>query len=289
MRDLPAALEAELEGRAYGICRLIEIRRKSGALLRLAEHQANLTVDGDVSTRARGFRVSSLPFVINAVQTNVVFEVAVIDDGSIDPDDLRNGLYDSAAVQISACSHLIPANGKIKLFKGNFAGIEFSDTGLASIGVEGLLSRTRRLLIEHYSPMCRTWFGDERCKVPLAPLTQAGTVTSISGYNIVISGTAASAADDYWNLGLIIPTSGQGVGDAWEIRDWITSSNVVKTYIPAVGKISAGDSVNLIPGCDFTRGAKGCGRWNNIINYRGEPYVPGQDAGDITYSDWGAT
>jgi hypothetical protein len=103
----------------------------------------------------------------------------------------------------------------------------------------------------------------------------------------VISGSAAGPGDDYWNLGLIIPTSGPGVGDAFEIRDWVTSSNVIKTYLPTAGKLLAGNTVNLTPGCDFTR-AMCSGRWDNIINFRGEPYVPGQDASDITYSDWGA-
>lgn len=286
MRNLPAALEAELEGRAYGICRLIEIRRKSGAITRLAEHQDDIVIAGATYAKARGFRVSSMPFVLNSSSTTVTFEVVAVDGGSVDPDELRNGRYDSAGIIISACSHLLPANGLIPLFRGQFADVNFSDTGLARVSVEGLLSKARKLVVEHYSPMCRTFFGDARCKVPLGPLTQAGTVTAISGYNVNISGAAASASAGHWRLGLIIPTSGLGVGDAFEIREW--NSPVVKTFIPAVGKITAGDQVNLIPGCDFTRGPKGCGRWNNIINYRGEPYVPGGDAGDITYSDWGS-
>lgn len=285
MRHLPAALEAELEGRAYGICRLIEIRRKSGVITRLAEHQADIVIEGTTYTKARGFRVSSMPFMLNATSTNVTFEVVAIDGGSVDPDELRDGLYDSASIIISACSHLLPANGLVELFRGQFADVNFSDVGLAHIRVEGLLSKAKKLIVEHYSPMCRTFFGDARCKVPLAPLTAAGTVTSISGYTIGISGAAAGAASGHWRLGLIIPTSGHGVGDAFEIREWFPPA--IKTYLPAVGKIAAGDTVNLIPGCDFTRGDKGCGRWNNIINYRGEPYVPGADAGDITYSDWG--
>lgn len=288
MRHLPELLEAELNGTVYGICRIIEITRKSGAVLRLAEHQADLTVDGQLYTRARGFRVSSMPFVLNANGTACNFEVTASDNGSIDPDHLRNGLYDHAEVTISATSHLLPENGKIVLFRGNFGDIEITDRGIAEISVNGLLSKARDLFIEHYSPMCRTQFGDARCKVDLAPLTQAATVTSISGFTIAISGAAAGAAANYWKLGLIIPTSGDGLGDAWEIRAY--SPGVVTTYLPALGHIKAGDTCNLIPGCDFTREeATGCNRWNNIINFRGEPFVPGQDAGDINYVNWGET
>src|SRR4051812_21423351 len=108
MRNLPAALEAELNGRAYGICRLVEIRRKSGIVTRLAEHQEDIVIGGHTYTRARGFRVSSMPFMLNASATTCEFEVVAIDGGSIDPDELRDGLYDSAVVIISACSHLLP-------------------------------------------------------------------------------------------------------------------------------------------------------------------------------------
>lgn len=287
MRNLPALLEAELQGAAYGICRLVEITRKNGTVLRIAESQTDLTVDGETFTRARGFRVSSLPFRLNAASNSAEFEISVVDGGTPDPDDLRNGLFDSAEVVISAASHLIPANGKIDLFRGNFGDITLTDAGLVHVRVMGLLSRADRLLVEHYSPMCRTFFGDARCKVDLGPLTQSATVTAISGFDIIISGAAAAQPDDYWNLGLVIPTSGPGVGDAFETRDWIAGSALIKTYLPAVGKLYVGNSVNLTPGCDFTR-AMCNDRWNNIINYRGEPWVPGEDASDITYSDWGA-
>jgi uncharacterized phage protein (TIGR02218 family) len=286
MRNLPALLEAELQGATYGICRLIKITRKNGVVFRLAESQTDLTVDGEAYIRARGFRVSSLPFRLNASNNSAQFEISVVDGGSIDPDDLRNGLFDTAEVVISAASHLIPANGKIDLFRGNFGDITLTDAGHVQVQVLGLMSRANQLLVEHYSPMCRTEFGDARCKVPLGPLTASATVTGILGFSITISGAAAGFAADHWKLGLLIPTSGQGVGDAFEIRGWTPPT--ILTYLPAVGKVSVGDEVDLIPGCDFTRSAAtGCNRYNNIINYRGEPWVPGEDASDITYSDWG--
>jgi uncharacterized phage protein (TIGR02218 family) len=284
MRNLPALLEAELNGAAYGICRLLKITRKNGAVLRVAEHQEDMVVEGETYVRARGLIVSSLPFALNASTNTADFEISATDGGLIDPDDLRNGLYDSAEVVVSAASHLIPANGKLDLFRGNFGDIALTDVGLARIRVHGLLSRADQLLVEHYTPMCRTEFGDARCKVDLAPLTMAGTVTSISGFAITISGAAASQPTGYWALGLVIPTSGPGVGDAFEIRQW--NPPTILTYLPAVGKLYAGDNINLTPGCDFTR-AMCNDRWNNIINMRAEPYVPGEDASDITYSDWG--
>jgi uncharacterized phage protein (TIGR02218 family) len=287
MRNLPDLLEAELQGATYGICRLITITRKNGAVLRLAESQVDLTIEGYTYVRARGFRVSSLPFKLNAGAGSAEFEISVVDGGTPDPDDLRNGLYDSAEVVISACSHLIPGNGKIDLFRGDIGDITLTEQGFINVKVLGLLSRTQNLFVEHYTPMCRTEFGDARCKVDLAPLTEPAVVSSISNFNVVITGDAAAFPADYWKLGLIIPTDGPGLGDGFEIRGWTPPT--LLTYLPVAGHLDPGNHVNIIPGCNFTRGAQGCNRWNNIVNFRGEPFVPGTDAVDINYTDWGVT
>lgn len=286
MRTLPAGLTALLALPSYAICRLVAITRKDGTVVRFAESQNAVIASGNTYTAAKGIRMSSLPYTLNALRNSVDFEVAAVDGGTIDPDDLRNGRYDHAAVVISVAENAATTANVAALFRGHIGEVEISDRGLTKIEIVGLLSKARDIPIEHYTPTCRTEFGDERCKVDLAPLTQSATITNVSGFSVVISGTAAGQASDYWNLGLIIPTSGAGLGDAFEIRDWDTSTNTLLTYLPTAGKLAASDTVNLTPGCDFTR-AMCRDRWNNIVNFRGEPDVPGADTLAIDYTDWG--
>ena len=84
---------------------------------------------------------------------------------------------------------------------------------------------------------------------------------------------------------MITPTSGAGVGEGFEIRE--VAGAVLKTYLPTAGKLTAGDAVDLTPGCDFTYdGTQGCVFWENEVNFGGFPDVPGADALSITFTDW---
>jgi hypothetical protein len=59
------------------------------------------------------------------------------------------------------------------------------------------------------------------------------------------------------------------------------------TYIPLDVALDPGDTLTLFPGCDLTNGPLGCLRWANCINQQADPFVPGQDARNINYREWG--
>lgn len=284
MRTIPAALATELTAPDLSLCRIVAITRKDGTVIRFAEAQSALTVGGATYPAARGIRMSSIPFELNGSRSTVDFEITATDGGIIDPDDLRNGLYTSASVLISACSQANPLNGKVDLFRGLMGEVEINDRGLAKLECLGLLSKARAIPVENYIPTCLAFFGDGRCKKDLGPLTVTTTITAISGFDITV---AASVAAEY-RLGLLVPTTGNGKGDAFEVRE--ASGNVLSMFLPTSGKLAVGDSVQITPGCDFTYdGAQGCTFWANQVNFRGFKDIPGADALNITYSDWGAS
>ena len=284
MRTLPANLQTELDGITASPTRLVKITRKSGTILRLTEAQANLTVDGQTWTAAKGVRLSDITFELNRTTSTLDIEIAVEDGGTLDPDDVRNGLYDYAEIVVYAASHANPAYGLVEMWRGYFGQTEINDRGLATIQAIDFLSKAREIPIEHYSPTCRVDFGSTRCGKALGPLTVSRTITNISGFNVTVSGAALSST---FRLGLLTPTSGLAQGEGFEIRS--VSGTVLKMYIPPRGKLAIGDTVSLTPGCDMTlAGTQGCISWNNVVNFRGEPHVPGADALAVTYNTWGS-
>ena len=283
MRTVPASLQLELDGTSSHLCRIVTITRRSGAVVRFAEHQTNLNVGGALYFAAKGIRMSSIPFELGRLMSTVDFEVVLEDGGTIDPDDLRNGRYDSAQINISAASHLNPLAGRVSLWNGQIGQIEITDRGMAKIQAAGLFSKAREIPIEHYTPTCRVDFGSTRCGKALGPLEATRTINSISGYTVGLS----SAVGATFKLGLIIPQSGaESYGEAFEIR--AVSGSSVKTYLKLAGVLNVGDTVKLTPGCDFTMdGTQGCAFWSNSVNFQGEPHVPGASR-EIVYRDWGA-
>jgi hypothetical protein len=75
--------------------------------------------------------------------------------------------------------------------------------------------------------------------------------------------------------GTIEFTTGQNAGKVIEIAGHDSGTNVVTLFTEMPFPIQPGDTFKLVQGCDKTR--ETCKLYNNIINFRGEPDVPGQD------------
>lgn len=86
----------------------------------------------------------------------------------------------------------------------------------------------------------------------------------------------ARAVDDWFNGGAIAIESGANASLVVEVRGWDASSNTVSLFLPLPFELFSGLKVRLYPGCD-KRIAICNSRFANVINFRGEPYVPGQD------------
>lgn len=128
--------------------------------------------------------------------------------------------------------------------------------------------------------------GDQYlCHVDLSKYIQNGSVASVtdgrtlvptSGLLQVGSATPTVAAPAGWfNNGILTFTSGVNDGYLFEIKTW--DGTTLELYLPMQYEPSPGDTFTIEPGCDHTVGD--CfNKFNNIINFRGEPFMPGEDA-----------
>ncbi len=112
------------------------------------------------------------------------------------------------------------------------------------------------------------------------------TVTDNKNFTLTVGFDEVRAIDDYFNGGAVEFESGLNNGIVLEVRDWIQSARTLTLFLPAAFTIVAGDKLRLYPGCDkrdttcitkfvipnSTDFANG-----NIRNFRGEPFIPGQD------------
>jgi len=110
---------------------------------------------------------------------------------------------------------------------------------------------------------------------------RAGAVSEyVDNANIGISVTDARATDGWFNGGAIFIESGINQGQAREIRSWIAATGDLSLFVPFPFKISPGTLVRLYPGCD--KSFPLCiSRFANAVNFRGKPFIPGDDSVDI--------
>jgi hypothetical protein len=93
--------------------------------------------------------------------------------------------------------------------------------------------------------------------------TSGGTVTPLGG------------TSGYFDRGLITFTSGPNTGLSMEVKSYTPGQMILVLPMPYV--VAVGNTYSLIAGCDKTFPT--CrDRFSNVVNFRGEPYLPGLDS-----------
>ena len=142
--------------------------------------------------------------------------------------------------------------------------------------VRGLLQGYQQKAVAIYSNWCRADFCDPKCGLKAADYTFAGTVTAINEDGSI----AVDVQKDsyYFNYGLLTFTSGKCMDCLYDIKDYTVMDGTARvlSFLPFDDEVQVGDIVSLLAGCDGNLDT--CiQKFNNVANFRGEPYVPGSD------------
>lgn len=140
-----------------------------------------------------------------------------------------------------------------------------------------------------------TTAGTSGSTEPLWPDVEGNTVTDgtvewtavdqKSSWGTVVAGLTRTTfsvegvsgdTDDYYNGGLLTWLSGSNEGRSMEVKDFDSNTNLLTLFLEAPYEPAAGDVFEIHPGCD--KKLKTCkDTFDNIVNFRGEPFIPGQD------------
>jgi uncharacterized phage protein (TIGR02218 family) len=88
--------------------------------------------------------------------------------------------------------------------------------------------------------------------------------------------TIATINPDWFAFGLLTWLTGQNAGLTAEVRSWDGTN--VNLFLSVPYTIQVGDTFSIVPGCDKRLNPSCLTKFDNILNFRGEPSVPGQDA-----------
>lgn len=124
--------------------------------------------------------------------------------------------------------------------------------------------------------------------------TRHASVASVTDRRVFrITVTESRAVDDWFNLGRVQFESGPNAGLSMEVKDWVQSTGEVTLFLPMPFTPGVGNVLNIRPGCDRTRPTcrnkfvmSGSADFasGNVLNFRGEPDLPGSDF-TLTYPD----
>lgn len=105
--------------------------------------------------------------------------------------------------------------------------------------------------------------------------TQQGTVSEFHDRTI-FRDASLGQADDWFRFGTILWTGGANEGITMEVREF--AGGWVTLWEPMPFDIAIGDSFDIAAGC-AKRVREDCvAKFNNVFNFDGEPFLPGEDA-----------
>ena len=254
---------------AEGVATWWRIRRRDGVTLGLTSHDRNLWFDGVLHRTAPGMVPSAIRRTadLSADSAEVTGALA---HGSISATDLANGRFDGAQVEMGVVDW--ETLHRATLYVGEIGSVS-EEAG--SFGAE-LLSAKSELdvdLVPRTSPTCRAAFCGPGCTLNPARFThevQAGPLDHDRG-RVVPSGIAdITRFADGWLRWIDGPHAGATMQVAQVDGDGLLLDQPID---PAV---QPGARALLREGCDHTI-ATCTARFANAANFRGEPFLPGND------------
>lgn len=281
-KNISTALLNHLKGEVHTLAVCWQIKRRDNQILGFTNHDQDILIDNVLYRAQTGILPSAFSSDYKLSVNNLELQGFLTGTG-ITEAAIRSGLYDGAEVAVFIVNYLdlppdLNSNNLIWITKGYLGEIKNEGGEFFTAEIRGITQILQQQIGDVISPVCRYNLGDSRCKVNMAIYTHSGSVTGIviPFYEFEFGSLSPPAGSPpYFASGSITFTTGQNAGFSFDLLTH-SLTNRVRLLFPAPMPISVGDQFTIRAGCAKTLAA--CQSFNNVINFGGEPHLPGNDA-----------
>ena len=265
---------AHLQGTATTVARCLALTRPDGLTLGFTDHDRTLAFEGITFRPETGVGLSAFAFGTGLSVDDGEVQGA-LSDAAITEADIRAGRWDGAGVRLWLADWTLPAR-RVLWFRGSLGDITRAG-GAFRAELRGLAEVLNRSTGRVYQARCSATLGDAACGVDLGPLTVAGTVAEAEGRRLLVT-DAGGRASGWYAEGLLRVTSGTAAGLVAPVRSdrLDAGGRRLELWQGFDAGLVPGDAVALVAGCD--KRPETCRtKFDNLLNFRGFPHVPGED------------
>lgn len=274
MRNLSAELASHLKSEVTTLSTCWKITRQDKVTLGFTDCDCSLVIDNLTYDSIAGFTPTNVESSSNMAVDNL--DVAgQLAPSKITATDLLAGKYDSAEIEVFLVNYLEPNKGKLIQKRGILGEVTICKHAFHA-EIRGLSQFLAQTMCEEYLPHCRANLGDNRCKFNLQQprFTVAGKVGNIIDQQTFMA-IGVNLPSGWFTGGYVTWHSGQNKGLKMEVKDF--TAGKVTLVLPMAFTMTVGDEFSIVAGCD--KSSKTCiEKFGNIINFRGEPDLPGMDS-----------
>ncbi|EQB16325.1 DUF2163 domain-containing protein [Sphingobium lactosutens] len=244
------------------------IARRDGVTIGLTSHDRDLEIGGLIYRAAPGMTPAAVRsgITLDGEDSDVA---GALSSEAISEADLMAGRWDGAALELRVTQWEAPGALWLVLARGEMGAVSRKGQEFSAelVGAAAILGAP---VAPSTSPDCRARLGDRACRVDMAGRRRIVAVEDAEGAEVAVAGLAAGA----YAFGAVRWMTGRNAGLTQAVLD-NDASGLTLADAPAFA-VEPGTLALLTEGCD--RQAATCGaRFGNIVNFRGEPFLPGMD------------
>lgn len=244
------------------------IYRRDGAALAFTSHDRDLSFGGLKHLAAPGMIPAAIRLTAELANDSAEVQGALSHD-SIREGELAAGLFDEAAIEIGAVDWA--SLDHHTLYTGQIGRIEDDSTQFAA-ELRSTKSLLEQDLVPRTSPTCRAEFCGRGCGLSAARYTAIHRLAQLDleGNRVRFANLNGEAHLDGRLRFLAGPQTGVTFGIIDAENDWLVLDRPLVAGTPLLAR------AELREGCDHTI-ATCAQRFGNAANFRGEPFLPGND------------
>lgn len=276
---MPAGLADHLDRAVTSVCHCWRLTRKDGVVSGYTDHDRPLIFDGTAFEPETGLSASEARSSLGLAVDTVDVEGALSSD-RIRNEDIAAGLYDNATVETFLVNWMSP--GQFALLRTATVGkITRSDQRFIA-ELESATHALDQVRGRYVSRSCDAELGDQRCGVALnqPQLSGNGTVLAVAEPDMLTVSGLTGFAPGWFVHGTLTWTTGARAGRSERIvdhrRDGLGVTLILGSHSGSAA--APGDAFSVRAGCDKTF-ATCKAKFSNVLNFRGFPHLPGNDAG----------
>ncbi|WP_166416354.1 DUF2163 domain-containing protein [Cochlodiniinecator piscidefendens] len=258
-------------------CLCWALERTDGILLGFTDHDVDLAFDDVVFKANTGLTAKALEQMSGLAVDNTE-AVGGLSSAAVSEADIQAGRYDNAAVRAWIVNWADTSQRQLQ-FNGTLGEVRRGG-GAFTAELRGLSEALNHAQGFVYQAPCSAVLGDGRCKFAFDVPGYAADldVETVENARIFRFENLAGFDERWFEGGKFIVKSGEANGLVGLIKNdrTVDGTRVIELWQSIAAPIASGDQIRMEAGCD--KSVTTCRlKFNNFLNFRGFPHIPGED------------